>query len=165
MTTLRKTLLLVGALGSVLGVAATFTPNAEASERYRTVTDPTYKAECGACHMAFQPQMLPKKSWQTLMNDLSNHFGEDASMKEEVRATLLSYLTENAADTGWLGGKFMRGLDENSAPLRISETPYWQREHNKEVSASAWNDPRVKSKANCLACHRDAERGNYDDDD
>jgi len=38
------------------------------------------------------------------------------------------------------------------------------REHRGEVRPGAFEDPRVKSKANCVACHRGAEMGSYDDD-
>ena len=36
--------------------------------------------ECSACHIAFPPQMLPMRSWQSLLGHLSSHFGEDASL-------------------------------------------------------------------------------------
>jgi len=138
--------------------------SAIADERYNPVKDQTTLKECGACHMAFQPQMLPAKSWEKIMDGLSDHFGEDASLDKETVAHLKKYHVENAANSKWWGGKFMRGLSDSSAPLRITETPYWVREHNEEVPKWAWNDPKVKSKANCLACHPRAVKGDYDDD-
>ncbi len=137
---------------------------AQADERYDPVSDKTTAKECGACHMAFQPQLLPKKSWAKIMDGLSDHFGEDASLDAQTTAHIKKYHMSNAADSSWRGGKFMRGLSENAAPLRITETPHWVREHQKEVPAQAWKDPKVKSKANCLACHKRANRGDYDDD-
>ncbi len=148
-----------------VGVSVTPSVTAQADERYSPVRDAETLKECGDCHMAFQPQMLPARSWEKLMDDLPNHFGEDASLAEDQVARIRNYLTDNAADSSWLGGKFMRGLSKNDTPLRISKTPYWVREHNEEVSNQAWGDPRVKTKANCIACHRAAESGNYDDDD
>jgi Dihaem cytochrome c len=44
--------------------------------------------------------------------------------------------------------------------LRITDTPRWVQEH-REVRAERWKDPSVKSKANCLACHKGAEQGVY----
>ncbi len=58
----------------------------------------------------------------------------------------------------------MRGVRDDWTPLRITEIPYWVREHNEEVPNYAWSDPKVKSKANCVACHPRADMGNYDDD-
>jgi len=137
---------------------------AQADERYNPVKDKMTIAECGACHMAFQPQMLPSKSWKKIIGGLSDHFGEDASLADKSVAHLMGYHVDNAADSKWWGGKFMRGLSDSSAPLRITETPYWVREHNEEVPQWAWNDPKVKSKANCAACHPRATKGDYDDD-
>ncbi len=135
-----------------------------ADERYNPVKNKMVSNECGACHMAFQPQMLPKRSWEKIMSELSDHFGEDASLEESSRKQILSYLQKNAADSGWWGGKFMRGVKDDMIPLRITQTPYWVREHNEEVSPQAWKDPKVKSRANCIACHAGANSGNYDDD-
>ncbi len=140
------------------------TSMASAEARYGPVSDPVTAKECGACHMAFQPQMLPKRSWVKIMSGLSDHFGEDASLDAGDAKSIQSYLTENAADANWWGGKFMRGVKDTMTPLRITETPYWIREHGREIPARIWKDPRVKSKANCAACHRRAERGNYGDD-
>jgi len=137
---------------------------AKADERYKPIRDPLVVKECGACHMAFQPKMLPKKSWDKIMDGLSDHFGEDASLEAKAVSHIKAYHLKNAADSSWLGGKFMRGLSKTSAPLRITETPYWVREHKEEVPQKAWKDPKVKSKANCLACHKQANSGNYDDD-
>lgn len=145
---------------ALIGGAST----AQADERYTPVTDEVVQKECSACHMAFQPSMLPAKSWQLIMGGLSDHFGEDASLDQATARHIEAYLVENAADKGWWGGKFLRGLNDGDAPLRITETPYWIREHRGEVPESAWRHPDVKSKANCLACHRAAAKGYYDDD-
>jgi nitrate/TMAO reductase-like tetraheme cytochrome c subunit len=47
-------------------------------------------------------------------------------------------------------------------PLRISETPYWVRKHH-DIAESDWRSAKVKSKANCAACHLDAEAGTFED--
>ena len=77
---------------------------------------------------------------------------------------LPSYLVANAADTGGqrYSGKLLRGVAPNSAPLRITELPKWVSEHRK-VPAWEWKHKDVRTKANCVACHADAERGYYDD--
>jgi nitrate/TMAO reductase-like tetraheme cytochrome c subunit len=135
-----------------------------ADERYNPIKDDVVAKECGACHMAFQPQMLPKRSWVKIMMELPDHFGEDASLDAAVSQQVEAYLVKNAADSGWWGGKFMRGVKDDMTLLRITETPHWVHEHNEEVPARAWKDPKVKSKANCLACHPRANSGDYDDD-
>ena len=142
-----------------------FNSTAQADERYTPVRDQTVIKECGACHMVFQPQMLPVKSWSKIIDGLPDHFGEDASLDAVTAKHIKAYHVKNAADANWWGGKFMRGLSKTSSPLRITETPYWIHEHDEdEVPQRAWSDPKVKTKANCLACHSRANKGDYDDD-
>ncbi|MGC9447652.1 diheme cytochrome c [Cereibacter johrii] len=122
------------------------------------VTDPTTKEECSACHIAYPAAFLPARSWQALMSDLPNHFGEDASLDDRTRADIEAYLVANAAD----GGRSLRGVAETDTPLRISELPWFKREHSDEVTPRMME--KAKSMANCAACHTGAERGNFDDD-
>ena len=138
---------------------------AEGGERVPPVTDPVVKKECGSCHMAFPPQFLPRRSWQKLVDTLADHFGENASLGEAQRKAVLDYLLANAADgpkAGRQGRKFVEGIPAAQTPLRITETPRWVKEH-REVRAARWGDPKVKSKANCVACHTAAEQGLYED--
>ena len=131
---------------------------------YTPVNDAVVKAECGSCHLAFSPAMLPASSWKRMMGELPNHFGEDASVDAATAATIEAYLTANAADTGGrtFSRKLLRGVSAASAPQRITELPKWISEH-REVSPREWTSKDVRSKSNCVACHRDAERGFYED--
>ncbi len=158
---MRKLIIVAAAIGAALPALATL-----ADERMPTVTNEAMKKECGACHMAFQPQFLPQRSWTRMMGDLSNHFGEDASLPEAKRVDITDYLVANAGDVSPSreGRRYVKSIASNQAPLRITEIPRWVREHRGEVRESAWTDPRVKSKANCIACHRGADAGWYDDD-
>ena len=116
--------------------------------------------ECGACHLAFPPQMLPARSWKKLMGDLANHFGENASLPEATRAEIAAYLAVNAGDAALSkqGRRFLRGIDAGQTPLRITQTPFWQAAH-EEVSAARFLSDAVKTPANCVACHRTAAKG------
>ncbi|MDV7340922.1 diheme cytochrome c [Terasakiella sp. A23] len=136
-----------------------------ADARYSPIEDKTVNSECGACHLAFPPQMLPQRSWQKMMSNLKDHFNEDASVNEENQLYITRFLMNGAADTGLWNSRFMRGVKDHMTPQRITELPYWQHEHRGEVPETAWNDPKVKSKSNCMACHPRADQGKYDDDD
>jgi hypothetical protein len=116
--------------------------------------------ECGACHLAFPPQMLPARSWKQLMGDLANHFGENASLPEVTRAEIAAYLAANAGDAAISknGRHFLRGIDAAETPLRITQTPFWQRAH-EEVSVARFTSAPVKTPANCVACHKTAAKG------
>jgi hypothetical protein len=56
------------------------------------------------------------------------------------------------------GYKINRSIDPRETPLRISSTPYWKDKHG-DISGQVWRSSRVGSKANCVACHQNAERG------
>jgi hypothetical protein len=131
---------------------------------YPPVADPVVKEECGSCHLAFSPSMLPAKSWQRMMGDLGNHFGDDASLDAATADRITRYLVANAADTDGAryGGKLSRGVSAEAAPLRITQLPKWVSEH-RQVPAWEWAHKDVRTKANCAACHTDAARGYYDD--
>jgi hypothetical protein len=132
------------------------------SHFFAPVVDPVVKEECGSCHLPFAPSMLPASSWQRMMGQLDKHFGDDASLDAATARKITDYLLANAADTGGqrFSGKLLRGVAMDNAPLRITELPKWVREHRK-VSAQEWQHKDVRTKANCVACHVDAERGYY----
>lgn len=126
-----------------------------------------YKTECASCHMAYQPEFLPQRSWKKMMKGLQDHFGVDATVEPEDQKQLLVYLQENAADakrTGRIFSKFSRSILSGSTPLRVTELPEFRREH-REIPARLIKQEKVKSLSNCLACHRGAERGMYGERD
>lgn len=134
------------------------------SHFFAPVSDPVVKEECGSCHMPFAPSMLPASSWQRMMGNLNDHFGDDASVDTQTARKITAYLVANAADTGGqrFSGKLLRGASTNDAPLRITELPKWVREHRK-VTVAGWQHKDVRTKANCAACHVDAAKGYYDE--
>ena len=62
------------------------------------VTNPQYIDECGSCHMAYQPGLLPARSWQKIMGGLADHFGDNAELDPDVLVGLTAYLVDNSAD-------------------------------------------------------------------
>jgi hypothetical protein len=40
------------------------------SHYFPPVAEPVVKEECGSCHIAFAPSMLPASSWKRMMGDL-----------------------------------------------------------------------------------------------
>lgn len=111
--------------------------------------DPTWQDECGSCHVAYPPQLLPAASWRALFAGLDDHFGTDAAVAQDIAAALLDHAVSNAG----------RPV-ESEPPLRISEMRWFLREHD-EVSPATWNKPEVGSQANCAACHTRAEQGDF----
>ncbi|MGE5548673.1 MAG: diheme cytochrome c [Solirubrobacterales bacterium] len=128
------------------------------------VKDQLVKKECGTCHMAFQPAFLPARSWDRMMNELADHFGEDASLPPDTAQAIRAYLTANAGDVVNQGRarKYMKWVAPGGTPQRITENPDFERKHR--FPDKVWKDPKVVTKSNCPACHQGAELGWYDDD-
>ena len=131
---------------------------------FAPVNNETFKQECGACHFAYQPGLLPAGSWQKILSNLPSHFGEEVSLGHEQKERLSTYLQANAAENSSAkrARKILKSL-RGQTPLRITETPYIVEKHHK-LDPSVFARPSVGSRSQCNACHPKAEQGNYDDD-
>lgn len=136
-------------------LAAGLAPVAIAGDNGRAVPLlPLYKQECGSCHVAYPPTLMPAGSWARIMGNLSKHFGTDASLDP---ATLKEM-------SGWVGahaGTYKR-VSEEPPQDRITRTSWFARKH-REVSPVTWKLPAVKSAANCGACHTQADTGDFNE--
>ncbi len=127
------------------------------------VKNKTYINECGSCHFAYQPGLLPERSWQKLMGNLEDHFGTDASLDEEDSKKILDYLVENSAEkfTNYKRSrKIAKSIPSSQTPIKISDTPYFKKEH-REIPKRLITQKEVKSISNCTACHTTAQKGIY----
>jgi cytochrome b len=123
-----------------------------------------WRDECGSCHTAYHPTLLPARSWKALMDRQDDHFGEKLGLDDATVAGILGFLQQNSAETGITEAayKINRSIPAGQTPLRITETGYWIDKH-RNVDDKAWKHPKVGFKANCGACHLDAEQGTYED--
>jgi hypothetical protein len=112
----------------------------------------SFRAECGGCHLPYPPALLTAPDWQRVMARLDRHYGDNASLDEKTRRELEAFLVRNAA-----GRSRMAGAGD---PPRLTASAWFRREHRK-VPESLWRDARVRSAANCGACHSRAEAGSY----
>jgi hypothetical protein len=134
--------------GLVLALAATMAY--ADSDRMNVPANATWKEECSSCHVAYPPNLLTAGDWRQLMSGLERHFGVNAGLEMKERQEISSYLQRHAARS-----------DRHAArSLRISDTPWFRREH-REVSRQTWANPKVGSRSNCTACHVRAEHGNW----
>lgn len=126
------------------------------------VANAKWRAECSSCHIAYPPGLLPARSWQAIMGGLDRHFGENAALDAATRGEIERFLVANAADRNGnrRSAKIAASVASNAAPLRITGTRYFQAKHD-EIRVDVWKRPAVGSAANCAACHRTAERGDY----
>lgn len=151
-STLRMSAVII-LLGGMMSVAQADDEHEHHEGGRRAVaTNAAYQAECGSCHVAFPPRLLPAASWREMMSGLDKHFGTDASLEPVVAQEIGAFLEKNASS---------RKQEPSAKPLlRISETRWFVREHD-EVPQRVWKNPLVKSPANCAACHTQAESGKY----
>ncbi len=123
-----------------------------------------WQEECGECHLAFHPTLLPERSWRLMMQQQENHFGEDLGYDKETIDEILSFLVTNAAETGLTEAahEINTSIPLTVSPLRLTETMFWKKKHD-EISKKYWDSETIKSKANCAACHLDAKTGWFED--
>lgn len=127
-----------------------------------------YKESCGECHYAYQAGLLPKRSWEKMMlpASLEDHFGENAELDEKDRIAVRDMLVADAADTSFYkrSVKINRSIPANVTELRITNVPYIKRKHKELTDKYVKFNPKVKSLINCNKCHRDIDKGIFDDD-
>lgn len=123
----------------LLAALVALAPAAMAEGRLSVPQNERWKAECGSCHLAYPPQLLPAQSWQRLMSGLERHFGADASLDAATAAEISAFLEKHAG----------RRADET---LRISETRWFVRKHRKVSPQNA---------ASCESCHSHAAQGDF----
>jgi len=135
----------------------------EKDHRYSSANpNPLYIDECGSCHMAYPPQLLPSASWRKIMQGLDDHFGENAEVDASARKVLDTYLVETSGSSAY--HKLFRNLGDQT-PLRITELPYFVHEHDEIPSRFIQANDKVSALSQCNACHQNAERGQFDEDD
>ncbi len=117
-----------------------------------------YAADCAACHMGYHPSLRPAASWTLMMAGLGDHFGEDASLPAETTGEIAAWLTAHAAETVDSRPAALWGDLAETAPVALPDTRAWQGLH-AGLDDAVFQRRTVYSRANCAACHRDAETG------
>jgi len=124
----------------------------------------TWKTECGDCHLAFHPVLLPARSWKRIMTEQEEHFEEALGLDNETLLEITQFLVTNASESGLteVAHKITDSIPPGEVPLRITETAYWKSKH-EEIEKKYWENELVGSNINCSACHYDAEQGWFED--
>src|SRR3569623_2718780 len=95
------------------------------------VDNAVFALECGACHLAYPPGLLPALSWQKLFAHLDKHFCENAELAAEDVKALTAYTMSNAADkvNYSRSKKIAASINKADTPLRITDTTYIRNKH------------------------------------
>jgi hypothetical protein len=162
-----RTLLLASVLAALPAGAANelfFKENPGSMNGFLAATDPTYVKECGACHFAYSPGLLPARSWELHMTRLERHFGESVVLSDTAKAAVAKYLTENAADRSPYNGSkvMMERLPANQTPYRFMDLPLYREMHRIMLEViSIKTRVKVRTLTNCNACHQWAPEGSF----
>jgi cytochrome c553 len=144
----------VAALGASVGALAKYNGEDRGKPVMPSQVNAKWAAECGGCHLAFPPGLLPAASWKKLMTGLDKHFGTDASLPPADTKEITDFLVKNESNR-WTA---------STAPLRISESEWFKTKHRAdEINPAVWKRASVKSPANCMACHKDADKGDFNE--
>lgn len=135
------------------------------------VTNTTYSKECGSCHMAYQPGLLPAQDWTSIMTPdaLAKHYGDDATLSDDQRQEIAAYLTANGADrsSGSRSHAFAAGAaggtGQSDVLPRITQTRYFLRKHDEIPARLVADNPKVGSFSQCNSCHRGAADGVFNE--
>ncbi|MBU0689812.1 MAG: diheme cytochrome c [Gammaproteobacteria bacterium] len=161
---------LLGATGaahaeeSVWGWLGDFTRQNEVN----AVSNAAWQEECGSCHFAYQPGLLPTQSWEKLLDAkaLEDHFGENAELDADTLKEVRDFALENAADKSYYkrARKIAKSTENGEAPLRITELRYIKRKHHEIPEKMVKGNKDVKSLSYCDACHTQAKKAVFDED-
>jgi cytochrome b len=123
--------------------------------------DPVFADECSACHMLYHPSLLPAADWKTLMAGLDDHYGEDASLDADTARQIRDWLMANAAETADTRPAHLFTLPRHADGTlgSVAATAAWHSLHDDALESGAFDVKSVRSRANCKACHSDAETG------
>jgi hypothetical protein len=115
--------------------------------------------------MAYQPELLPDRSWRKLMDTLEDHFGDNAGLDDATRQEILAYLIAHSAEksTAEISKEILASIPSKATPIRISETKFFTHEH-REIKPAVFKRKGIGSASNCSACHTTASEGNYEED-
>ena len=153
--TFIKPLLLAVLAATALGAQAKYNGEDRGKPVMPAQSNAKWAAECASCHMAYPPGLLPAASWKKVMAGLDKHFGTDASLPAADAREITDYLVKYASNR-WTA---------SSAPLRITDGAWFKAKHydKKEIAPDVWKRASVKSPGNCMACHKAADKGNFDE--
>lgn len=131
----------------------------------RAAVPALYTQECGSCHLAYPAYLLPATAWRSIMDNLDRHFGDNAELTPEQQQPLRDYLEQQAADNGdYQHRRYSPATGTGDAVLRITRQPFFLREHREIPATLVTNSSDIGSFSQCERCHRQAEQGNFDEE-
>ncbi|MGQ4648950.1 diheme cytochrome C [Lyngbya aestuarii] len=105
-----------------------------------------YLENCGTCHAALPPEVMPSDTWRQLLLNLNEHYG---SRVEPIIAPSVLLIWNYVRD-------FSRPLgEEESTPYHLTQSRYFQALHPQVEFAETVRP------ASCVSCHPGAAQYDY----
>lgn len=127
--------------------------------------NPIFAKECSECHDLFSPTCMTKKMWKVTLSDKTDHFNEDLSKDVPHFENIKEYVLQNSAETS--NSEISQGVIKTTLgknKYRITKTRYWKDIH-AQIPRNAYKHPNIKSKSNCIACHKNFGTTDYINDE
>lgn len=105
-----------------------------------------YLANCNSCHIALSPAVLPTSSWQKLLEDWNQHYGNQLP---PIISTDLMLIWE------YLKAYSRPLLANEKTPYRVSASRYFKALHPRVTL------PRPLTMGTCITCHPGATKYNF----
>lgn len=124
----------------------------------------TYTEACGKCHFSYPAALLNANSWVAIIDNSEDHFGESLGLDSSESEEIKNYLQNNSAENS--KGEIAHDISKNLGSRvvsRIIDVPEIRKEH-KDISQDILSRPSIGGLSNCIACHRRAAEGFFDDD-
>jgi len=113
-----------------------------------------YKKECASCHFAYPANLYTKASWESMMDTLENHYGEDATIADDKHQKITEYLLANSIETGKSKqAYFLKNVDIASIGTIVKDEKFKKKHRHF--------DAKKTKLADCSSCHTDAESGRF----
>lgn len=105
-----------------------------------------YLESCRTCHIALPPAVLPSKTWQRILEDPTEHYGQQ--LPPIIRPSLLliwDYLRTFSRPE----------LEKEKVPFRMEDSRYFKALHPKVPL------PQPVRMSSCIQCHPSANQYNF----
>lgn len=104
-----------------------------------------YVENCGSCHLAVPPEVLPGDTWRRLISD-SNHYGVTIEpLRGPFRQSMWAFLRDFSRDR----------LASETVPYRVASSRLFKALH-PDVTFE-----QPVTLGSCVSCHPQAEVGNF----
>jgi len=127
--------------------------------------NPTFAKECSECHNLYSPTFMTKDMWNIALDNPKKHFKKNLNKDVLHFESIKKYILKNSAESS--NTEISQGIIKSTKgkiKYRITKTRYW-RDLHKQIPRNAYKHPLIKSKSNCIACHKNFGKSNYINDE